>query len=843
MAFSLVPFSPGASNVTASAAQLATSNGSGVDQGPDVNFVHVDIDQTRWNQSFPFQLTLVKQSENGYVVNQDWNFTLPIGPSAISINMPFAIEGEVTLGGYHENNGGAPIRYISLTGTTGVLPLKGSAISQTLPINSIFGGTLNAINQNIAATNSFLTNVGVQQAATNVLTDDDLAGGISVGSGYYQFLLLRNWFENYAEFKRTSAGRDYRLAFSIWKEQSTYLVTPLAFNVPRDASSPYEYPFSLAFKAWKRIQLTNGSPNPQPVVPLMQDSNALQTVLGVITSARAIIDTSRNVLAAVGGDLENTVYTPIRNLSLFLKDAVASPIAFADLSYQLVTASQDAIVAAVTSLEASDAISQSFRGADPTVMNQIMAIAALGSQVSQAETNTGTLANNISTLGYTNYNAQNAANQAAANPVNKYFQSPQDNYALFSQFTTAQVSLPPVIGRAVQAQRLAIRQTSRLDFENQRNALVQFTSDFADFIGAGNATYSQTYHTNPVVTTHVPTDQEFQILYALNDVIMQLNALTASGATNRFQISSMAYMAGLATRSGIAFQVPQSKFQVPFPYGYTLEKLSQIYLGDPGRWMEIATLNGLREPFVDEVGFDLPLLTNGRGNEVQVSDISHLCIGQMVWISSNNLPTTICSITNIRAITSGLYVITTDAASPLDNYSTLAGALLHAFRPDTVNSMQSIYIPSQALPQDTDYQAIAIPGVDASDPLIQAGGVDFLLTDTGDIVFTPDGDTRLAIGLQNIIQQAKIAVSVVQGTLSLHQTFGLPVQVGQSLADTNAQNILKATKNLFTGNSTFTGVKSASVRVQGPATLISMQLGIAGVSQYVPVTFSLRKTS
>jgi hypothetical protein len=76
--------------------------------------------------------------------------------------------------------------------------------------------------------------------------------------------------------------------------------------------------------------------------------------------------------------------------------------------------------------------------------------------------------------------------------------------------------------------------------------------------------------------------------------------------------------------------------------------------------------------------------------------------------------------------------------------------------------------------------------------------------------------------------------------LNRHPTFGLPVKVGQSVADLDAKTLLKAAKNLFVDDPAFTGVESASVLVNGPVTSISIGVGIRGQSQVVPLTFDIK---
>jgi hypothetical protein len=256
--------------------------------------------------------------------------------------------------------------------------------------------------------------------------------------------------------------------------------------------------------------------------------------------------------------------------------------------------------------------------------------------------------------------------------------------------------------------------------------------------------------------------------------------------------------------------------------------------------MEVATLNGLRSPFVDEAGFDLPLLVNGRDQDLVVADGSNLYAGQQIWLSSTTAPRTARRIVGIREIAPGTVRVTVDG-DPVDAYQVLAGAKVHAFLPDTVNSQQMIYLPSDSEPGSADYGARAVPGVNEFDLLLEVGGADLLLTSTNDIVVTPDGDQRIAQGLQNIVQEARLALSTPQGALFRHPSYGLPVKVGQNVGDLDARAILKAAKNLFLDQPAFTGMVSADVVTQGPTTQVALVLNIKGLSQPVPVTLAVSR--
>jgi hypothetical protein len=425
------------------------------------------------------------------------------------------------------------------------------------------------------------------------------------------------------------------------------------------------------------------------------------------------------------------------------------------------------------------------------------------------------------------------------NPAHKASANPDDNYDFFKSIKPGTLNLPAATQAKIDKEKARIRAFKREDFEARRDTVQNTLTDFQDSIGLGNATYSRIYGITPKTQLREANENDYDVIFAINQALIEINRLVVSSDINKDEVLPIDYIAGLATRSGIAFTVPKSKFLVPFPYAHTLEQISLRYLGDPDRWHEIAALNGLAAPYVDETGFTLPFLTNGNGNSFTVADAQHLFVNQPVWISSVAAARIKRRITKIDVLNTGLVAVTVDGNADLDQFTVGAGANVQAFLPNTVNSQQSIFIPSDEEVDEDDWRVKSVPGVDYFDPLLRVGGIDLLLTQTGDLVITPDGDTRLAVGLTNIVQKVRLVIETVRGSLLHHPDYGFPLQVGDSTAEMSARDILKICKGLFKDDPTFTGVESAAILKDGPVVKITLSVGIAGTQQVIPITVEI----
>lgn len=793
----------------------------------------VSPDETRWDANFPFQLIIVKRqpgtSGSTYAPVGGGTFTLPIPPQAMRESLPFAVQVEVMQSGIVEQHNGIPLRPIILQGTTGVFPGRGTGPVLDSPnlLGSIFSGTVNAARNFVNALPSVLTGSNVRP---NVVSDDELTSKLHGTTGYYQFQLLKKFLEQYSFMKLTKAGRDYRLAFAHWKTQEVFLVSLGSFDGDQAAPDSLEWKYSLVFKAWRRINLTQGEIASSLVTPAIFTPGAMQQILSNVIQARNALDKLKDVIAAVGQDVDRFMET-VREIGLFIKDLQGIALNAADLPTSIQVAMKSPILEAIGPTAKS--VGSAFSGDISLGFNLNATVQAIGSfsvTTGKATTQSG--------VGV----KQQAVTSTNPDPANKVLENPQDNYPLFSQIEVGKLNLPPSIVRKIVQERQRVRQFTRIDFEKRRDSIKNLLLDFEALVGASDPTFNRISGRADVVTTRTPTSEDFEVIFNLNATLQEVNKLSASGTIgDQNKLTALEYVAGLASRSGIPFQVPASQIQIPFPYKSTLEQIARRYLGNPDRWFEIAALNRLRQPYVDEEGFDLPLLVNGNRNQVVVSDSTNLFVGQPVWLSSNTSRRQKRRILSLDIVSVGNVVVGLDGDPDLASLTTVNAAKLHAYLPDTVNSQMLLLIPSTKTPDNADFESKSIPGIDQFQLFLDIGGIDLLLTTSGDAAITNNGDWKFAVGKQNLVQKVRTWATTPRGSMIRRPNFGIALRPGTSTADLSAQELLAGAKDLVAFDPVFTGVKSASVLQNGPTVSFSVTFNVSGSNLALPVTVDVKR--
>ena len=812
-----------------------------------------DINSSNWNKSFPYKFYILTTEEPADKVTNTYSegsyffiesFSLPIPPQSLSVDIPFASTTQVTLGGIAEDHNGAPIRNISLSGTTGIMPARANAMSTVgshgqSPVYAgaaspfgIYTGTAQSARTLVDTAQLLAT--GTPRNSFNLYSSDyfDEVGAVNGdkngrSTGFYQFHLMSRFLEHYMELRKGPGGHNIRLAFSMYKDQSTYLVTATNFRMERNAADPLSYNYSLSMKAWRRIKFGKGIAALR--VEGVNSPFDFQKMLTKIRLARETLDDLKTTIRAVPGDLDTFIYEPLRQTTLFLKESAGLPVSLADMPAAVC---QDLMGAVSDVVSSGRQAGQSINNATSRAVRSIQKEFARGFGYNDTSSSAAPV-NSTS-------ESQALVSSGSAASSKSIFAKPQDNYGLFSAIEINQLRIAPAIRRRIDEERRASRELTRSDFEAMRDTLEEGLADVADALGAGDPVFDEIYGRSTFVTTKTPSDDDYRLLYALNEILDVMNSLSLVHQDESGRQNAIDLVAGYARKSGIAFQKPVSKFAIPFPYGATLEQISGRYLGDANRWLEIVALNGLRAPYIDEEGFELPLLAIGNGHRVTVGAATNLYVGQLVTLNANNATRTQRRIVNIQEVSAEMTFVTLDGEDDLARFGPAGLATLQAFLPDTINSNMQLYIPSQGEIADPLYNLKSIPGINDF-AASEKGGVDLLLTQAGDLAITPDGDCRLAIGLANIVQQVRIGLTTPQGSLPQHPEYGLGLRPGMSTADLDAKTLLSTANQMFKGDSDFSGVKLASVQKTGPVATLAVSVGVAGLDQLVAVSVDVKR--
>jgi hypothetical protein len=816
-------------------------------------YPYVTIDPIRWNQLFPYRLVVVDVTRSNMIVNGNpnvytsitggtfnnivlfqpvtaqWAYTLPITPEQLSITDQFAINTSATLRGILEEHNGVKFKMINAAGTFGVWPYRESVVEPpTTPtlVQSLFGGTIAAVGNLVNQVQGLINTAtgGSPASKPQTVQPADSSQG-ERSTGYYHAMALQQFLEQYAEAKKNPANASWRLVFDIPKQNQSFVVTPVQFAWQQNANKAMQINYNVQFKAWRRIQLYETiSPTTPALNPI--SPGILQSILNTITQARTAVSSAINVISAVTSDLEAPL-TALQQTSLLVKDLAGAVQTVADLPVALQTAYSSGIAAAIKNLNIT--ILPSPQASNPVVVSQIAAIQASATSV-EGLSQTAVAGGQLGT---------SAAQAQSIDPANNVFANPAANFSLMDLVPINSLKLNTSQQNAVNQVIDNAKALTVSDLKTFRNTIQTLALQVSNNYGAGDAYYSETYGLPaPTVRLTPMTLDNYELLIALYEAMQAYDTLTATTQIDDNNIqTTMQYVAGLAQTSGITFNIPNSKILAPVPFGLTIEQIAARYLRDPQRWLEIATLNSLQDPYIDENGFQYDLLSNAIGRQITIGSNVNLFLGQRVILYSSTQTPTARTILDIEQLSSTSFLITLDGLPNLDSFLLSDVAYLQAYLPGTVNSQQKIFIPNDFTPPVEPN--VVVPAVASGDPLTGLSKVDWLLTDSGDLATNSFGDFRLSYGITNIIQALRIKVGTQKGTVLLHPEFGLGIRPGIINSQVNLQDIYSSINAMIAEDSRFAGVNNLQITLEGPTLTISLGVIIAGQSGVFPLTFTL----
>jgi hypothetical protein len=285
-------------------------------------------------------------------------------------------------------------------------------------------------------------------------------------------------------------------------------------------------------------------------------------------------------------------------------------------------------------------------------------------------------------------------------------------------------------------------------------------------------------------------------------------------------------------------------------YGDSLQTLAHRFLGSSDRWIEIAIANGLKAPYVDEIGEGIPLLSNGEDNKLNFSEITNgtftidkLYIGQPVFLTSNiNKVPEQRQILDIKAVpVSGEIIIELDGDTDLNKYKISENAKMRVYKPNTVNSLFFVAIPNQAQPSSSNIGETPF-FLESSSLDEKKAGVDLLIGDDGDILFGSTGDIQLNFGLSNALQAIKLKMLSEKGQSKRHPSYGLPSIMGQKIEDVSLikSALVGGINEMVSADPRFDRIEQIDVRKgENNDMQIGLVVRMAGSGTLVPLSFKL----
>ncbi len=397
------------------------------------------------------------------------------------------------------------------------------------------------------------------------------------------------------------------------------------------------------------------------------------------------------------------------------------------------------------------------------------------------------------------------------------------------------------------------------DFVLARKKIREYRDRLADYIGLKDDDYNKVYNRSSISQQVNATVVDLNYLLQAQKMIKTIDFLLANLYSVDLAVDPFAIARANANNPEINIGQYSSGRLVRLNYGESLQSLAERYLGDPDKWIDIAIANGLKPPYIDEVGQSIPLLSNGNGNFINLAEtdingnlnIDKLYINQPVFLSSSTqvLPDQ-RSIVNITQVpVSGEIIIELDGPANLDIYKTADNAAIRVFAPNTINSSFYILIPStEEIPEDRKNEVPWFLSKSSEDE--KKAGIDLAIDPQGDLIFTPNSDVKLSYGLENAIQAMKLKLTVELGSLHKHPDFGFPNFLGEKTSSflLVREKIRETLERQISKDPRFDYIETMSIEFMRDknnpeksvnAISISLSVKLAGGNTVIPISFSV----
>jgi len=405
---------------------------------------------------------------------------------------------------------------------------------------------------------------------------------------------------------------------------------------------------------------------------------------------------------------------------------------------------------------------------------------------------------------------------------------------------------------------------SRSHFIALRDTLIQQRDDLTDYISATDATYNETYNRSPADGQVTATTRTINIVQEFQNAIMTIDFVLAnifsleSATVDPFALAKLN-----ANNSLINIGAYTSGYLTQLRYQESLQALAERTLGDPDAWINIAIANGLKPPYIDEVGEKLLLLASADGNQINIAatdsqgklNIDKLFINQLVLLQSDTQPFPEQRIIQniIEVPVSGELILELDGDSDLDRYKLSESAHIRIFKPNTINSSFYILIPTDEELETEDTQLDTPWFLQSSSESEKRQRVDLGLDkDSGDLILSSSNDLSLSFGIANSAQAVLLKLGITEGELRRHSGFGLTAVQGRTNINIEEvkQQIINSITNNISSDDRFDRIEQLDVydlRARVPsqtgdesnALYVVLSVSLAGSDTVIPISFKV----
>jgi hypothetical protein len=430
-------------------------------------------------------------------------------------------------------------------------------------------------------------------------------------------------------------------------------------------------------------------------------------------------------------------------------------------------------------------------------------------------------------------------------------------YSIFDSTNINSIALNGEESAIVKSKIEEVQKYIRSDFLNMRSELEIERDAMADKVGLQDDSYNTVYKRS---SRPARVDVKNKDMNAMNELMKSIDMINYILA-NYFSLETasvdpFALAKANANNPDIDIISYLSGTLVKLNYGEDLQSLAQRTLGSPDRWIDIAIANGLKPPYIDEVGQKLFIMSNGVDNKINISGLllgqpalDLFYVGQPILLQSTtqNFPEqrVVAAIRQIPI--SDDIILELDGEKDLDRYKVSEGAYVRVYKSNTINSSFFVLIPSSD-PLPDDLRSETPWFLKTSDNIEKRQKVDLSINTEGDLVFNSNNDIQPVYGIENSIQAIKLKMSVEQGELIRHKDYGLISVIGDSNIDVDAVRriLVDSIDSAIKADTRFSNIESLNIEYVNsldskPVSAFKVKLivKLAGSDQNIPISFNI----